>query len=49
MAVWAAVIAATLGTLGYLAGDLPAVLSGLAEVAAVAGLFALICAAEAHS
>ncbi|HEY8382760.1 MAG TPA: hypothetical protein VIL09_11490 [Microvirga sp.] len=47
MTVWAAVMTFVFGTLAYLAGDSSALLMGAAELTAVIGLFALVCAAEA--
>ena len=47
MAFWAAVVTLMLGLLGLFAADPSTLLVGVAEIAAVVGMFTLICAAEA--
>jgi hypothetical protein len=47
MSIGAAVVAVAVALVAYVVGDPGMLLSGLAEVAAVVGLFALVCAAEA--
>jgi hypothetical protein len=47
MSIWAAVLTLVLAVVAYLAGDPATLLSGVAELAVVLALFALVCAAEA--
>jgi hypothetical protein len=47
MSIWATVIALLLGGATYLSEDPSAMLFNLAELGAVIGVFALVCAAEA--
>jgi membrane protein YqaA with SNARE-associated domain len=46
MSIWAAVVMLVLAVAAYLAGDPMTLLSGVAELAVVLALFALVCAAE---
>ena len=47
MSIWAAVVALVMAVAAYLFGDPMTLLSGVAELAVVLTLFALVCAAEA--
>ena len=47
MSIWAAVIALGLAGVTYLSEDPSVMLFNLAELGAVIGVFALVCAAEA--
>ena len=47
MSIWAAVIALVLGCLAYFTDDASTMLFNVAELGAVIGVFALVCAAEA--
>jgi hypothetical protein len=47
MSIWAAVIALVLGCLAYFTDDPSTMLFNVAELGAVIGVFALVCAAEA--
>ncbi len=47
MSIWAAVVTLVMAVAAYLAGDPMTLLSGVAELAVVLALFALVCAAEA--
>jgi hypothetical protein len=47
MALWTAVVTLVLGVVSFAAADPSTVLVGAAEIIAVLGMFALICAAEA--
>jgi hypothetical protein len=49
MIVWASLAGLVTGSVAFLVGDLTSVLTGAAELAAVTGLFALVCAAEAFN
>jgi hypothetical protein len=47
MSIWAAVIALVVGIFMYFSEDPAAMLFNVAELGAVIGVFALVCAAEA--
>jgi hypothetical protein len=49
MVTWASIVALITALVAFLASDLSSLLTGVAELAAVTALFALVCAAEAFN
>jgi hypothetical protein len=49
MITWASIVALITALVVFLSSDISSLLTGIAELAAVVALFALVCAAEAYN
>jgi hypothetical protein len=49
MIAWASIVALITALVAFLSSDISSLLTGMAELAAVTALFALVCAAEAFN